>query len=122
MNGYLPVCRLDQLTPERGAAVLVGGEQVALFRVRVGGTDVVYAVGHHDPFSKANVMARGIVGSTGDRDVVASPMYKQVFDLETGECVSEPGHRLPVWRTRVDNGSVLVHPIPVDDSLDEVAV
>ena len=26
------VCRLDDLAPERGAAALVGGDQVALFR------------------------------------------------------------------------------------------
>ena len=50
-------------------------------------------------------MARGIVGSVGGgesyRDTVASPMYKQVFDLVTGECLTEPGERLPVWPVRV---------------------
>jgi nitrite reductase (NADH) small subunit len=109
------VCTLRQLLPERGVAVLVGDEQVALFRVTGGRggplgrlIDTVHAVGHRDPFSGAHVMARGILGSAGDRDTVASPMYKQVFDLRTGECLTDPGVRLPVHRTLVVGGVVHV--------------
>jgi len=104
-----PVCRFDRLVPERGAAVLLGDVQVALFRV----DDRVFAVSHRDPFSGAYVMARGIVGSSGDRVTVASPMYKQVFDLATGECLTDPDVRLPVWETRVEAGTVLLAPDPV---------
>jgi nitrite reductase (NADH) small subunit len=103
------VCALAALLPERGVPALVEGEPVALFLLDDG---TVHAVGHRDPFSNANVMARGIVGSVGEgedyRDTVASPMYKQVFDLATGECLSEPGHRLPVWPVRVVDGQVEV--------------
>jgi nitrite reductase (NADH) small subunit len=106
------VCELSQLIPERGVPALVGGEPVAVFLLDDG---TVHAVGHHDPFSNANVMARGIVGSVGEgesyRDTVASPMYKQVFDLATGECVSEPGERLPVWSVRVVDDQVEVGPV-----------
>jgi NAD(P)H-dependent nitrite reductase small subunit len=101
----LPV---ERLVPERGAAVLVDGQQVALFLV----DGSVYAVSHHDPYSGANVMARGIVGSSGERVTVASPMYKQVFDLATGVCLSEPTVRLPVWRTWIEEGFVHVDPSP----------
>ena len=101
----LPV---DRLVPERGAAVLVDGQQVALFLV----DGSVYAVSHHDPYSGANVMARGIVGSSGERVTVASPMYKQVFDLATGVCLAEPTVRLPVWRTWIEEGFVHVDPSP----------
>ena len=114
-RSWVAVCTLRQLLPERGVAVLVGGEQVALFRVTGsrGGPlgrpiDTVHAVGHRDPFSGAHVMARGILGSAGDRDTVASPMYKQVFDLRTGECLTDPGVRLPVHRTLVLGGVVHV--------------
>ncbi len=113
MTGWTRVCAVDQLLPERGVAALVGGEQVAVFLLEDGS---VRAVGHLDPFSGAHVMARGIVGSMGSaegyRDTVASPMYKQVFDLATGECLSEhdrgPGVRLPVWAVRVVDGHVEV--------------
>jgi nitrite reductase (NADH) small subunit len=111
------VCTRRQLIPERGVAVLVGDVQVALFRI-VGtaedgsATDFVYAVGHKDPACDANVMARGIVGSIttadGQRDTVASPMYKDVYDLVTGECLTRPEFRLPVYRTWVAGGVVYV--------------
>ena len=58
------VCRLEALPRERGAAALVGGVQVALFRTF---DDTVHAVQQWDPYCGANVMARGIVGSRGDR-------------------------------------------------------
>ena len=96
------VCALSQLIPERGVPALVDGEPIALFLLDDG---TVHAVGHHDPFSNTNVMARGMVGSIGDgdsyRDTVASPMYKQVFDLATGECLTEPEKCLPVWPVRI---------------------
>ena len=105
------VCSVERLIPERGLAALVGADPVALFLLDDG---TVHAVGHRDPFSNANVMARGIVGSagTGDsyRDTVASPMYKQVFDLATGECLTEPGTRLPVHPVRIVDGHVEIGP------------
>lgn len=111
------VCTRRQLIPERGVAVLVGDVQVALFRITGTAedgseTDFVYAVGHKDPACDANVMARGIVGSVmtadGQRDTVASPMYKDVYDLATGVCLTRPDLRLPVYRTWVAGGVVYV--------------
>jgi len=115
---WVAVCTMRQLIPERGVAVLVGGLQVALFRVTsAAGEDFVYAVGHRDPFSDANVIARGIVGSVGgtedQRDTVASPMYKHVFELATGACLTDPSGRLPVYRTWIAGGVVYVNPVPV---------
>ena len=58
------VCRLEDIVPNTGVAALVDGEQVAVFRVSNGGLDGdgVHAVGNRDPFSRANVLSRGIVG------------------------------------------------------------
>ncbi|MFI6427986.1 nitrite reductase small subunit NirD [Promicromonospora sp. NPDC050880] len=86
------VCLLGDLFPERGAAALFGDVQVALFRlpedpaygVHAGR---VYAVQNLDPFSAANVMSRGIVGTRAGEPTVAAPVYKQVFSLVTGTCL-----------------------------------
>jgi nitrite reductase (NADH) small subunit len=105
---WTPVCRYTDLQPERGVAALVGGQQVALFRLFDGS---VHAVGHRDPFSGAHVMARGIVGTRGPAQTVASPMYKQVFDLRTGYCLDapeDPAVRLPVHAVRLRDGLVEV--------------
>lgn len=105
---WTAVCRLTDLAPERGAAALVGGEQVALFRLVDG---AVLAVQQLDPFSGAHVMSRGIVGSRGDVPTVASPMYKQVFDLRTGRCLDGVGRApqdLRTWPVRLEGDVVLV--------------
>ena len=118
---WVAVCTMSQLIPERGVAVLIGAAQVALFRIRSATEDYVHAVGHRDPFSDAHVIARGIVGSVGERDTVASPMFKHVFDLTTGECLSDPTVRLPVHRTWVAGGVVYVQATPTSPGVDPVA-
>jgi nitrite reductase (NADH) small subunit len=99
------VCPLDELEPFWGEAALLSGVQIALVRLP---EDRVYAVDHWDPRAQANVMARGIVGSSKGKTTLASPIYKQVYDLETGECLSEPGPALTSYPTKVVNGQVLV--------------
>ncbi|GMA34280.1 nitrite reductase small subunit NirD [Demequina litorisediminis] len=108
-----PVCAYDDLTPDLGVAALVGDVQVAVFRLDDGS---VHAVQNLDPFSEAHVMSRGITGSRGDVPTIASPIYKQVFSLVTGECLvtmdktPRPGHAadLAVYPVTVDNGQVII--------------
>jgi nitrite reductase (NADH) small subunit len=104
------VCALDALVPDRGAAALVDGCQVALFRLSDSGA--IHAVDHLDPFSRANVMARGLVGSRQGTPTVASPMHKQSFDLVTGQCLDDPDVALQVWTTRVADGWVEIRTGP----------
>jgi len=99
MSTWRPVCPLSRLPVGRGVAALLDGEQIALFRTADG---ALYALSNHDPFSGAMVLARGLLGSRGDRPTVASPMYKQVFDLETGQCLDDPQVRVQVFPVRVD--------------------
>ena len=102
----IDVCALDDIYPDMGVCAQLPGRQVALFRV--GGTDEVYAIGNYDPNSGANVLSRGIVGDVGGRLVVASPIYKQHFDLKTGECLEDPVASVRPYAARVANGRVLV--------------
>ncbi|MFF3215268.1 nitrite reductase large subunit NirB [Streptomyces sp. NPDC002886] len=82
------------LEPGRGrTAVLPDGTEAAVFKDRAG---EVYAVGNRDPFSGADVIANGIMGSRDGVPVVASPMHKQVFDLRTGICLDDPEVSLPL--------------------------
>ncbi|MDP9073371.1 MAG: nitrite reductase small subunit NirD [Actinomycetota bacterium] len=101
---WVGVCPLDLLISGRGVCALVGGHQVAVFRV----DDEVYALSDFDPFSQANVLSRGIVGSRGEHLKVASPIYKQSFDLRTGECLDDPAVSVPTFAARVVGGQVQV--------------
>ncbi len=103
--GWIPVCGYADLLPERGAAVLVGAQQVAVFRTFEGD---VHAIGNRDPYSGAYVLSRGIVGTRGGEPTVASPMHKQVFSLVTGACLDDPATAVPIYPIRVTDGTVEV--------------
>jgi nitrite reductase (NADH) small subunit len=106
---YVEVCPLERIPAEGGVAALVAGEAVAVIRTH---DDTVYALSNYDPFGKASVMSRGIVGTrtVGEEEVpyVASPMLKQGFDLRTGICLDDETVRLPVYDVRVVDGMVEV--------------
>ena len=103
--GWHRVCAVTDLEPAWGEAALIAGRQVALFRTVSG---EVFAVAQEDPATGANVMARGITGSRGDRPTVASPLHKEVYDLATGECLGNPELRLATFGTRIVGGYIEV--------------
>src|SRR5262245_41071916 len=100
----MKVCRLDDILPDTGIAALVGGEQVAIFRV----DQKIYAIGNRDPFSGANVLSRGIVGDLRGELVVASPVYKQHFSLVTGRCIEDETVSVPVYDASIQGEHVMV--------------
>jgi len=105
MTEMISICSADRLIPGVGVAALVAGQQVAVFRLRDGS---LHAIGNHDPFSGANVISRGLVGDLQGRRVVASPVYKQHFDLDTGVCLEDEAVKLPVYAVSEQDGQVLV--------------
>lgn len=106
LDNWTAVCAVDDILPDTGVCALLGGEQVAVFRL--GANDAVYAIGNVDPKSGASVLARGLLGSVGERVVVASPLYKQHFDLRTGECIETPAQSVPAYPARIEQGLVWV--------------
>ncbi|MFZ5846478.1 MAG: nitrite reductase small subunit NirD [Actinomycetota bacterium] len=110
-GAWTPVCRLIELEVERGATALVNGQAVAVFRTH---DDTVHALANHDPFSRASVLARGIVGTRtvdgAEVPFVASPMHKHAFDLRTGRCLDEEDVAVTAYEARVVDGTVLVGP------------
>jgi nitrite reductase (NADH) small subunit len=107
---WITLCQESDLVVGSGVCALLehGGKsvQVALFRETV--TGPVYAIGNYDPLGDANVLSRGIIGSLGDKLVVASPLYKQHFCLEDGQCLEDAAVRVPAWKTRVVDGQVQI--------------
>ena len=105
VSTWIEVCPVDAIPLEGGVAALVDGVAVAVFRTHDGS---VFAIGNVDPFSGASVLSRGIIGSRGDAPVVSSPMYKQAFDLRTGQCLDDPSVSVPTYDVSVVDGIVLV--------------
>lgn len=104
MNDWITVCNEHDITPGAGVCALLGKEQVAIFKTRK--DHQLFAVSNYDPIGKANVLSRGIIGSIGEQVVVASPLYKQHFDLSTGECLEDEAAHLKTYSVRIDSGKV----------------
>ena len=104
---WVAVCDWDDLLANVGVCAKVADKQVAIFKITDEGKENLYAIDNHDPFSKANVLSRGIVGDLKGRNVVASPIYKQHFDLSTGECLEEE-ISIPVYKVRENSGKIEV--------------
>lgn len=105
LDDWQPVCPLSDLEVDRGVTALVHGQNIAIFRTH---DDMIYALGNHDPFAKASVIARGIVGQRGDVPFVASPLHRHAFDLRTGQCLEDAHVSVPAYSVKVENGVVMV--------------
>ena len=68
----------------------------------------MYAIENYDPFSKAYVLSRGIVGDRNGIPKVASPIYKQNFRLVTGECLDDSTVILKTFAAQVIDRQVQV--------------
>ena len=117
MNDWVEICPYESIYPDTGVCALVDGRQVAVYRLSDGS---LHAVSNFDPFSKANVLSRGIVGDRGGEPKVASPIYKQTFNLRTGVCYEDRGVRLDVYRVRRRSGVVEVCAAPAGVSEPEL--
>jgi nitrite reductase (NADH) small subunit len=103
---FVDICGLDDIFPDTGVCALVGRRQIAV--VRVGAGDRVYAIDNFDPFARAFVLSRGIVGDKAGVPMIASPIYKQRFDLRSGQCLDDADVRVAVYEVRVLDGRVAV--------------
>lgn len=101
---WVALCALSLLTRGRGvAAMLHDGRQVAVFLDREGRP---YAIDNRDPFSGAQVLSRGLVGSSAGRPFVASPLLKQRFDLGSGGCLDDESVSVTAYEVRLSTDLV----------------
>jgi nitrite reductase (NADH) small subunit len=106
MTNWIEVCRIDDLQPDSGVCALVQGEQVAVFYLAK--LNAIYALGNYDPFCHANVLSRGMIGDIGGQPMVASPMYKQHFNLQTGVCFEDQSIAVPCYPVSIEQDRVRV--------------
>ena len=108
-DNWTNVCATDDILPDTGVCALIEGRHVAVFRL---GADPqqqrFFAIDNVDPKSGASVLSRGLLGNLGERLVVASPIYKNHFDLATGECLEAPEHSVCAHAVRVDGDRLWV--------------
>jgi nitrite reductase (NADH) small subunit len=101
-NQWQRVCEAQDVGNFLGVRALINGQQVAIFNVN----NEFYALDAIDPFSNAAVLSRGIVGDVKGHLVVASPVYKQHFNLRTGECLEDASVKLTTFAVRNNQGVI----------------
>lgn len=103
---WADVCPADVLIDDIGICALIGERHVAIFRLS--GTHELYAIDNLDPFSHVSVLSRGVVGDLKGQPVVASPIYKQHFNLITGQCLEDSAVTLATYPVRIERGVVQI--------------
>lgn len=103
------LCRREALVAHSGVVAWFAGAQIALFHVPDAQQgERLYAVHNRDPQSGANVIGHGMLGQLKGELVVASPLYKQHFRLQDGQCLEQPEQQLAVWPVRLDGDQVQI--------------
>ena len=103
---WMTICQLDKILPNMVSCTIFS--RILVFVFKLTERKDVYAIDNYDPFSKAYVLSRGIVGDKTGIPKVASPIYKQNFSLLTGECLDDPTVKLSTFIVRVIDGQVQV--------------
>lgn len=105
-RAWTAICASEAVLPGSGvAALLPDGRQVAVFRTA---GDEFFALSNMDPFSRAAVLSRGILGDSEGVAFVASPMQKQRFALRTGACLDDATVTVSTYPVRLLDGVVHV--------------
>jgi nitrite reductase (NADH) small subunit len=93
-NTHTAIClgRLDSVPLGEGRAFVAGELAIAVFRLR---DDSLFACENRCPHQGGS-LADGQLGA----DTVICPLHSRQFDLQTGDCRSDPNYRIskyPVW-------------------------
>jgi nitrite reductase (NADH) small subunit len=104
ISHWQSICSAQEIGNYLGVRAWVQGQQIAIFRVN----DEFFALDAIDPFSQAAVLSRGIVGDLKGQLVVASPVYKQHFNLRTGQCLEYPEVSIATYPVRNHQGTLQV--------------
>ena len=101
------ICTTSDLLPNIGVCALFEGNQVAIFKITdSSGIEQLFAINNYCPFSETNTISRGLVGSLNGKTVVASPIYKQHFDLTTGICVEDESVKVNTYSVRLEGSTI----------------
>ena len=107
MSKWIDICALNDLQADSGVCALVEDKQVAIFYMPK--DNAVYAIDNYDPFGKAQVLSRGLIGDIQGEPMVSSPLYKQHFSLKTGQCFEDESVKNDVYAIRIENDRVEIN-------------
>ncbi len=99
MNGFVKVCKVDDLEEKNGKKFFVNDIEIAVFKIN----GEIFALSNICPHQKTHLIHEGFI----EGGKVMCPVHGWQFDLRTGELA--PGRRgLDFYDIEIKNGDVFV--------------
>lgn len=119
MQNWNTICQHQDLLAGVGVCALHQNQQVAIFLSACG--NELFAVSNYDPIANANVMSRGLMGSSDSEVYIASPVYKQRYSLSSGQCLDDDEFSLKTFtvRRQEDDVQLMLEPEPTKLTADK---
>jgi len=113
-KAWLTICKIADIAKNTGVCAELNGKQVAIFHIQAASfsradncrESEVKAICNFDPFAKANVLSRGLITEKNQQYYVASPLLKQEFCLDSGQCQQDETVVIPTYKVRI-NGDLV---------------
>ncbi len=103
---WIKTAAVEDFPQNGGAAVLLNGEQIAVFNFTNEGR--WYATQNRCPHKGEMAISRGLTGDTDGHPKVACPFHKKSFSLEDGKCLTDEGYQLKTYPVKVEDGFVYI--------------
>jgi nitrite reductase/ring-hydroxylating ferredoxin subunit/DMSO/TMAO reductase YedYZ heme-binding membrane subunit len=103
LDGFVHVCSVSEIPEKRARIVCLGGERVAIFKYD-GKVSAVSNVCQHQngPLGEGKILD----------GCITCPWHGYQYRPETGASPPPFVEKVPTFNVRVENGMVLVHPVP----------
>ena len=103
---WVKTAAVNDFPENGGAAVLINGEQIAVFNFTNEGR--WYATQNQCPHKGEMAISRGLTGDNEGHPKVACPFHKKSFSLEDGSCLTDEGYQLKTYPVKIEDGYVFI--------------
>ena len=103
---WFKAARVTDFPENEGACIRYKNTQIAVFNFSR--KNEWYACQNLCPHKQQMILARGIIGTSGEEPKVACPFHKRTFSLRNGECLNASEESISVFPVRIHDGYVYV--------------
>ncbi|MCL1137028.1 nitrite reductase small subunit NirD [Shewanella pneumatophori] len=113
---WVTLCEEAALPSNRGVAAWALGKAIALFNM---GDKGIFALDNIDPATGVSVLSRGLICELGNQMYVSSPIHKQHYDLQTGQCLESATLKVNCYEVKKLQGKILAKVTSVPTHIEQ---
>ncbi len=106
VNVWFEVAAVADFPKDGGSCIKYKDKQIAVYNYTRQGK--WFACQNLCPHKMEMVLSRGMIGDHGGIPMVACPMHKKTFSLETGENLNGDMEAIATYPVKIENGKVFV--------------